>query len=94
MLPEMLPLCSAPGSHYKPDWSWFKTKALFVSLRYVLLYLILMLTNYCDHKCYDYAYGLFYEERMEVTTETFGRDYFIILHNNDMDGIRGILYAQ
>ena len=53
-----------------------------------------MLTNYCDHKCYDYAYGLFYEERMEVTMETFGRDYFIILHNNDMDGIRGILYAQ
>ena len=26
--------------------------------------------------------------------ETFGRGYFIILHNNDMDGIHGILYVQ
>lgn len=33
---------------------------------------------------------VFYEERMEVTMETFGRGYFIILHNNDMDGIHGI----
>jgi len=56
----------------------------------VLLYLILLLTKYCDQKCYDYAYGLLYEERMEVTMETFGRGYFIILHNNDMDGIHGI----
>ena len=71
-----------------------KDEALFASLRYVLLHLILLLTNCCDHKCCDYAYGLFHEERMDVTMETSGRGYFIILHNNLMDGIHGILYVQ
>lgn len=33
--------------------------------------------SYCDHKCYDCTYGLFYEEIMGVTTELL-LGYFII----------------
>lgn len=39
----------------------------------MILYLIFLINNYSDHKCYDYTYGLFYEEIVKVAMEPFSK---------------------